>query len=38
MLDRKKVKLKIIAKQFGISHTQLNRIKNGENWADVKAD
>jgi hypothetical protein len=38
MLGRKKVKMKIIAKQFGISHTQLNRIKNGENWADVKAD
>ncbi len=38
MLNRKKVKMKIIAKQFGISHTQLNRIKNGENWADVDAD
>lgn len=38
MLERKKVKMKIIAKQFGISHTQLNRIKNGENWADVDPD
>lgn len=38
MLKRKKVKMKIIAKQFGISHTQLNRIKNGENWSDVNAD
>jgi len=38
MLERKKVKMKIIAKQFGISHTQLNRIKNGENWANVKPD
>ena len=38
MLKRKKVKMKIIAKQFGISHTQLNRIKNGENWADVDPD
>lgn len=38
MLERKKVKMKIIAKQFGISHTQLNRIKNGENWADVTTD
>lgn len=38
MLERKKVKMKIIAKQFGISHTQLNRIKNGENWADVSTD
>lgn len=38
MLKRKKVKMKIIAKQFGISQTQLNRIKNGENWADVDAD
>ncbi len=38
MLERKKVKMKIIAKQFGISHTQLNRIKNGENWSEVNKD
>lgn len=38
MLKRKKVKMKIIAKQFGISHTQLNRIKNGENWSNVDSD
>lgn len=24
-----------IAKEFGITHTQLNRIKNGENWKNV---
>jgi hypothetical protein len=40
---RLKMKLKkgknrpsIIAKEFGITHTQLNRIKRGENWAHVK--
>ncbi len=38
MLKRKKTKLKIIARQFGISHTQLNRIRSGENWGDVDAD
>lgn len=27
-----------IARQFGITHTQLNRIKNGENWAHIKID
>jgi hypothetical protein len=26
----------IIAKEFGITHTQLNRIKRGENWGHVK--
>lgn len=28
-------RLKMIAKQFGITHTQLNRIKSGENWKRV---
>ena len=37
-LKRNKNRLKIIAKEFGISHTQLNRIKKGENWAHVKID
>jgi hypothetical protein len=37
-LKRNKNRLKIIAKEFGISHTQLNRIKNGENWAHIKID
>ncbi len=29
-------RLKMIAKQFGITHTQLNRIRSGENWKDVE--
>ena len=33
-----KTRLKMIAKRFGISHTQLNRIRSGENWGHVKAD
>tara|TARA_B100000809_G_scaffold260641_1_gene307966 strand:- start:192 stop:746 length:555 start_codon:yes stop_codon:yes gene_type:complete len=33
-----KTRLKTIAKEFGISHTQLNRIKNGENWSHIKID
>jgi len=32
----RKTRLKIIAKQFGISEMQLHRIKTGENWARVK--
>jgi hypothetical protein len=35
-LMRGKNKLYMIAKEFGITHTQLNRIKRGENWAHVK--
>lgn len=31
-------RLKMIAKQFGITHTQLNRIRSGENWGYVKID
>ncbi len=27
-----------IAKEFGITHTQLNRIRKGENWGHVKID
>lgn len=29
-------RLKMIAKQFGITHTQLNRIRSGENWKMVE--
>jgi hypothetical protein len=29
------MRLSYIAKQFGITHTQLNRIKKGENWGKV---
>lgn len=32
----KMVKSKI-AEKYGVSHTQINRIEKGENWADVKA-
>jgi len=38
MLKRKNTRLKMIAKQFGITHTQLNRIRSGENWSHVKID
>lgn len=31
-----KEKLYKIAKEFGITHTQLNRIRKGENWSHVK--
>jgi hypothetical protein len=33
-----KTRLKLIAKQFGITHTQLNRIRRGENWSHVSVD
>jgi hypothetical protein len=36
MLRSDKSRLKMIAKQFGITHTQLNRIRSGENWKQVK--
>lgn len=32
-----KTKLRILAKQFDISYTQLKRIERGENWGHVKA-
>jgi hypothetical protein len=32
----RKTRMKIIAKQFGISEMQLYRIKSGENWGHVK--
>lgn len=31
----RRTRLKMIAKQFGISEMQLHRIKTGENWGDV---
>ncbi len=34
----RKSRLKIIAKQFGISEMQLYRIKSGENWGHVKVE
>jgi hypothetical protein len=37
-LKRGKNPLYKIAKEFGITHTQLNRIRRGENWSHVKVD
>ncbi|OFX84359.1 MAG: hypothetical protein A2W99_01170 [Bacteroidetes bacterium GWF2_33_16] len=37
-LKRGKFKLYKLAKEFGITHTQLNRIRSGENWGHVKID
>lgn len=34
----RKTRMKMIAKQFGISEMQLYRIKNGENWGHVTID
>jgi hypothetical protein len=34
----RRTRMKIIAKQFGISEMQLYRIKSGENWSHVKVD
>ncbi|MCT4638489.1 MAG: NUMOD4 domain-containing protein [Bacteroidales bacterium] len=37
-LRRGKYKLYKLAKEFGITHTQLNRIRSGENWSHVTID
>lgn len=37
LLYSQKTRLSMIAKRFGITHTQLNRIRSGENWGHVKA-
>lgn len=34
----RKTRLKLIAKQFGISEMQLYRIKSGENWGHIKVE
>jgi len=34
----RKTRLKILAKQFGVSEMQLQRIKTGENWGHIKVD
>jgi hypothetical protein len=34
----RKTRMKMIAKQFGISEMQLYRIKSGENWGHIKVD
>ncbi len=36
MLLSGKTRKKMIAKRFGVSHTQINRIEKGENWAHIK--
>lgn len=38
MIKANKVALYKIAKEFGITHTQLNRIRSGVNWGHVKID
>ena len=38
LLRNDKNRLKMIAKQFGITHTRLNRIRSGENWKHVTID
>ncbi len=35
-LQKGKTKHKILARQFGITVTQLRRIESGENWGDIK--
>lgn len=35
LLASNKTRLSMIAKRFGITHTQLNRIRSGENWGHV---
>ncbi len=37
-LSRGKNKLYKLAKEFGITHTQLNRIRSGENWGHVDVE
>lgn len=37
-LKRGKNKLYKVAKEFGITHTQLNRIRSGENWGHITVD
>jgi phage antirepressor YoqD-like protein len=38
MLKADTTRLGMIAKQFGITQTQLNRIRSGENWGYVTID
>ncbi len=35
LLKSNKTRLSMIAKRFNITHTQLNRIRSGENWSNV---
>lgn len=37
LLDpQRKTRIRVLAKQFGVSEMQLYRIKSGENWGDIK--
>ena len=37
LLDpNRKTRIRVLAKQFGVSEMQLYRIKSGENWGDIK--
>jgi hypothetical protein len=39
LLDpNRKTRMKILAKQFGVSEMQLYRIKSGENWGHIKVN
>jgi hypothetical protein len=38
MLKNEKTRYSQIARQFGITHTQLNRIRKGQNWSQVTID
>ncbi|WP_313806189.1 NUMOD4 domain-containing protein [Flavobacterium sp.] len=39
LLDpNRKTRMRILAKQFGVSEMQLYRIKSGENWGHIKVD
>jgi hypothetical protein len=35
---KRKTKMKVLARQFGVSTMQISRIKSGENWGIVKPD
>ncbi|MDO1500173.1 NUMOD4 domain-containing protein [Winogradskyella maritima] len=37
-LKNNKTRISMIAKRFGVSDTQIHRIKRGENWSSVSAD
>jgi len=39
LLDpNRKIRLKILAKQFGVTEMTLQRIKTGENWGHIKVE
>jgi DNA-binding Xre family transcriptional regulator len=39
LLDpNRKIRLKVLAKQYGVSEMQLHRIKTGQNWGHIKVE